>query len=105
MLDIVHCYHRCILLESTTPDSSELLHVSSASKQVTEMNTHSSNVSTSLARDPEDAHVSLLIVLDEFALVDCPDSQLLLDSRYQRWPLEASSCQRLERFLKLLDLV
>jgi len=39
----------------------------------------STYISTGFATNPEDGHLLLFIELDEFALVDCSDSQVALD--------------------------
>ena len=69
------------------------------------MDTHSSNVSTSLTGDPEDSHVALFVVLNELGLIDSSDSELLLDSRDKRRSLEAGTLEGVDGLLELLDLV
>ena len=69
------------------------------------MDTEGSNISTSLAWDPEDTHITLLVVLNKLKLVDVSDSEFLLDSRDQRRSLEASTSQWVESLLELLGLV
>ena len=59
------------------------------------MDAEGSDVSSGFARDPEDSHVSLLIIFDEFALIDGPYSELLLDRRDKWRSLEAGPCKRL----------
>ena len=66
------------------------------------MNTQSSHVSTSLARNPTDTKVSLLIELNEFDFVNSPDSEFLLDSGYFWRLLEASASQHRESSCNLL---
>jgi len=105
VLDVVHSNHRAVFLESSTSDPSELCHVRSASQQVAYMDAHCSNVGSRLAGYPEYAHVPLLVELEQLGLVDGPDSQLFLDGRNERRPLEAGAGERVERLLDLLGLV
>ena len=70
-----------------------------ATKQVAKMDTESSYIGTSFATDPEDAHVTVLVVFDQLCLVDSPDSELLLDSGDQGWSLEAGSFERVQSLL------
>lgn len=60
------------------------------------MDTKRPNVSSRFAADPEDTKVTVIVELNKFALVDSPDTQLSLDSRNQRGPLEQGTRQRLE---------
>ena len=77
----MHRHHSAIFLESARSDSSELLHVRTATKQVTEVHTKCSHVCTSLARKPKDAKVAFVVVLDETGLIDCANTKLFLDGR------------------------
>lgn len=77
----------------------------SHSEQISNMTTESSHIGSSLTVDPENTHVSLLIVLDKFTLVDGSHSQFLLDGRDEWRSLEARSSQSLEGSLQLLDIV
>ena len=105
ILHIVHRHHGLVLLERTTAHTPKLLHVGTAAKQVAEMDAESSHIGASFAADPEDAHVAVLVVLDQLGLVDRPDSELLLDGGDQGRPLEAGPFERVESLLQLLDLV
>jgi len=69
------------------------------------MDTEGSNISSSFARNPEDSHVSLLVILDELALIDSSNSEFLLDSRDEWRSLEDSSSECLQSLLKLLNFV
>jgi len=69
------------------------------------MDTEGSNISSSFARNPEDSHVSLLVILDELALIDSSNSEFLLDSRDEWRSLEDSSSECLQSLLKLLYFV
>lgn len=68
------------------------------------MHTLGSDVGTSLAGDPEDTHISLLIVVKHFAFVDGTDTQLLLDGRDEWGSLEDGSYQTHEGLFYLLYL-
>jgi hypothetical protein len=57
------------------------------------VNAKCTNVCSSLAANPEDTQVSLIIKLVKFALVDGSDTQLTLDSRNERRSLEKSTSQ------------
>jgi len=103
--DVVHGDHGLVLLEGTGADTSEFLHVGAASEEVTEMDAESTDVGTGLTGDPDNSEVSLLIVLDELQVIDSPDTELLLDSGDQWWPLEAGTGELLKSSLDLLDLV
>ena len=69
------------------------------------MDAEGSHVGSSLAAHPEDAHVSCFIILNELNLIDRSDTKLFLDSRNERWALEAGTCESIQSFLNLLDLV
>jgi len=69
------------------------------------MDTESSNISTSFAGNPEDTHVSLLVIFDQFTLVNGSDSQFFLDSRDKWWSLETSTSEGLKSFLKFLHFI
>lgn len=79
--------------------------MSTASKEVTNMDTKGTHVSTSFTADPENSHITVFIVLNELGLVDRSDSELLLDSRDKGRSLEASTFKCVDSFLELLDLV
>ena len=105
ILNIVHGDHGVIFLECTRADTSEFLHVSTHSEYVSDVNTEGSHVGASLARHPEDAHVSLLVVVKQLALVDRAHTQLLLDGGDQRRTLEHGASETQQGLLDLLDLV
>ena len=69
------------------------------------MNAKGPHVGSSFAAHPEDAHVASLIILNKFNLIDSSNTKLLLDSRNERWALEAGTRERVQSFLYLLDLV
>jgi hypothetical protein len=90
-----------VLVHSSTSYTPKFLHVSTDTKQKTQVNAKSSNISSSLAADPEHAKVSIIVELVEFAFVDRSDTKLTLDSRDQRRPLEESASQGLKSSLEL----
>ncbi len=53
-------------------------------------------VEAGLHGDPEDAHVALLVVLEQLALVDGTHAQLALHSADERRPLEEGAFQLLQ---------
>jgi len=75
------------------------------SKEITEMNTKSSNVSSCFTRNPENSHISLLIVFDEFTLINGSNSKLFLDSRDKWWSLETGSSKSFECFFDFLNFI
>ena len=79
--------------------------MSAASEQVTQVDTLGTDVGTSLAREPEDSQVTLVVVLDELSLVDGAHTELLLDSRDKGGSLEAWASQGVEGLLELLHVV
>jgi len=68
------------------------------------VNTHGTDISTSLTRDPEDTKVALLIVLNELGLIDGTDTELTLDGRDKRRTLVASTSELLKSLGDLLGL-
>lgn len=60
------------------------------------MDAEGSDVGTSLAADPEDTEVTVIVKLDELALVDGSDTELALDGRDQRGTLEERTGEGLE---------
>ena len=76
-----------------------------AAQDVTDVHAKRTNVGTSLAADPEDAHITLLIVVEQLALIDGADTQFLLHCRDQGWSLEHGSSQLQQGLLDLLNLV
>ena len=105
ILDVVHRHHGLVLFEGTGAHTTQLLHMSTATEEVANMDTKRTHISASLTADPEDAHVALVVVLNQLSLVDSPNTKLLLDGGDKRRPLEARALKGVERFLKLLDLV
>ena len=74
-------------------------------EEIADMHTEGTDVGASFTADPENAHVTVFVVLNQLRLIDSSDSELLLDGRDQGWSLEAGALKRIESLLKLLDLV
>jgi hypothetical protein len=79
--------------------------VSTAAENISDVDTEGTDVGTSFARDPEDAHVTLLVVVEELGLVDGTDTELLLDGGDQRRSLENGTGESQESLFDLLDLL
>lgn len=79
--------------------------MSTAAKQIAEVNTKSSNVGASLAGDPEDAEVAFVIVLNQTSLVNRADAQLLFYGRNKGRALKARSSEGIEGLFKLFYVV
>ena len=90
-----------LLVHSTRSHTSQLLHVSTDTQQETKVDTECTDVGTSLARNPEDTELSLVVELVKIALVDGSDTELSLDGRDKRRALEESTSQGLEGAGKL----
>lgn len=84
------------LVHGTGADTAEFLHVTADTEEETKVDAEGTDVGTSLAADPEDAEVAVIVKLDELALVDASDTELALDGRDQGWALEESTSQGLE---------
>jgi hypothetical protein len=65
-------------------------------KKQTQMHAKGTDVGSSLATDPEDTKVALIVELVKLALVDCADTELALDGGNQRWALEERAGEGLE---------
>ena len=85
-----------VLPHSSRPDPSQFLHVRSDTQQQTQVNTQRSNVSSSLARDPENTEVSFLVVLEHLGFVNRSDTELTLDGGDERGSLEEGSGEGFE---------
>jgi len=70
--------------------------VSTNTQKKAEMYTESTNVGSSLAGNPENTKVALVVELDELGLVDGTDTELTLDGGDKRWTLEKSTCKCLQ---------
>lgn len=60
------------------------------------MHAEGTDVGSSLARDPEDTEVALVVELDELGLVDGTDTELTLDGRDEGRALEEGSGEGFE---------
>jgi len=105
VLDVVHGDHGLVFLKSTGAGSAELLHVCATAEDISDMDTKGTNVSSSLARDPEDTHVALQIVIEKLALIDGSHTEFLLDGRDQRGSLEDGASEGEKSLLNCLNLL
>ena len=71
-------------------------------QQIAHVHTEGPYVGPSLALCPEHAYLGLLIELQQFAIIDCPHSQLSLHCRDERGPLEESALQELNHSSQLI---
>lgn len=85
-----------VLVHSTRPHSSQLLHVRANTEQQTQVHTEGSNVRAGLAADPEDTEVAVVVKLDKLGLVDGSDTELTLDGGDQRRALEEGAGEKLK---------
>lgn len=85
-----------VLRHDTGADTAKLLHVSANTEEKTKVNAESTDVGAGLARHPEDTKVAVIVELNELALVDGTDTELTLDGRNKRGPLEKSTSEGLE---------
>jgi len=79
--------------------------VGAAAEDVADVNAKGTNVGTSLAADPEDTHIALLIVVEQLALINSPHTEFLLDGGDQRGSLEHGAGQLKECLFNLLHLL
>ena len=97
------------LVHRTTANTTKLLHMRTHTQQQAHMHTERPDIRASLAADPEDTQVALIVELDDLALVDAADAQLALDGGNEGRALEQSAGEGLESASELglaaLDLV
>jgi hypothetical protein len=86
--DVVHRDNVVVLAHRSRTNTTKLLHVSSNSKKETKVHAEGTDVSSGLARDPEDTEVTVVVKLDELAVVDGTDAELTLDGGDERGTLE-----------------
>jgi hypothetical protein len=89
------------LVHSSGPDTAKFLHVGTNTEQKTQVNTQSTDVGTSLAADPEDTELPLVVEFVELALMDGTDTKLTLDGGDERGTLEERTSEGLEGARKL----
>ena len=77
--NIVHGDQALILVLNSRPVSAKLLHLTSNSEKESKMDAECSNIRSGFTTDPKDAHVSLVVVFNEFVLVDGSNTELTLD--------------------------
>ena len=70
-------------------------------KQQTKVDTEGTDVGTSLAADPEDTEVTLVVKLIQLALVDGTDTELTLHSGNERGTLEQGTAEGLQSAAEL----
>jgi hypothetical protein len=70
--------------------------VSANAEKKTQVYTKGTDVGTGLAADPENTQMTIVVELDELALVNRTDTQLTLNSRNQRRTLKKGTGKRLE---------
>ena len=92
----MHGDHIVVLAQGTASNSPEFLHVPADTQNETEMHAEGSNICSSLARDPENGKVAVLIELKELRFVDGTDSKLTFDSRNKRGSLKKGTSKGLE---------
>lgn len=85
-----------LLVHSTGADTTQLLHVGTDTEEKTQVHAERSDVGTSLAADPENTEVTVVVELNELALVDGTDTELTLDGGDQRGTLEEGTGEGLE---------
>jgi hypothetical protein len=85
-----------VLRHDTAAYAAQLLHVGTDTKQQTQVHAECTDISTGLARHPEDTQVAVVIEFDQLALMDRTDTELALDGRNERRALEERAGQRLE---------
>jgi len=93
--------HTLLLIHGTGANTTKLLHVSANTEQKTQVNTESTDISTSLTADPENTEVTVIVKLVEVALVDGTDTQLTLDGGDQGRTLEESTGEGLQSTTEL----
>lgn len=89
------------LVHGTRAYTTQLLHVGADAEQKSQVDTEGTDVGTSLAANPEDTEVAVVVELDKLGLVDGTDTQLTLDGRNQRRALEEGASELLEYTGKL----
>ena len=99
--DVVHGNHIVRLGQDTGTDTAQLLHVSAGTNEQTKVDAHGSDVRSSLARDPEDAQVALLVVLNKLGFVNGTDTKLTLHSRDEGRTLEEGTGQSFDGAVQL----
>ena len=94
--NVVERNHSLILAHRTATNSAELLHVRTHTKQQSQVDAKRSDIGTSLAADPEDTQMAVIVEFVELGLVDGTDTELALDGGNQWRTLEQRTGQSLE---------
>ena len=100
--NVVQSHDVVVLAHRTGPHTSQLLHVSSNAQKQTQVHAERTDVGSSLAADPEDTEVALVIELEQLDLVDGTDTELTLEGRDQRGTLEERTREGLKCAIDLL---
>jgi hypothetical protein len=96
-----------VFVHDSGPDSPELFHGTLDSQKESEVLAKGSNVTSRLNRTPKDGQSLVFVVLEEFDLVNLPDSESLFDSRNSGWHLKNRTSQKthgLDQCFSRLDL-
>ena len=99
--NIMQSNHALRFVHSSTANTTQLLHVGANTQKETQVHTESSDVGTSLAANPEDTKVAIIVEFIELALVDGTDTELALDGRDQGRALEERTSQGLQSAAEL----
>lgn len=99
--DIVQSDQVLGLIHSTGAYAPQFLHVRAYAQQQTQVHAEGSDVGASLAADPEDTEMTVVVELDKLGLVDGSDAELSLDGRDQGRSLEQGASKKLEDARKL----
>lgn len=94
--DVVEGNELLALVHGTTANTAELLHVAADTEEKTQVDAEGTDVGTSLAADPEDTEVAVIVKLNQLALVDRSDTELTLDGGDERGTLEQGTGEGLE---------
>ena len=94
---VVHRHEVLLLAEDAGARAAQLLHVAAHAEHQPQVHAQRPDVRARLARDAEDAEVSLRVVLDQLILLDCPHAQLALDGGDERRPLEERARELVQR--------
>lgn len=85
---IVHRHHIVLLSIAARPHTPQLLHVRTDTEEQAHVHTERPDIRSSFTRDPKDGEVPVVVEFDEFAFVDCADTELPLDGGDEGGALE-----------------
>lgn len=95
--DVVHADDVVVLAHRPRPNTPKLLHVAANAEEQAEVDAERPDVGSGLARDVEDGETASVVKLNERRRVDRPDSELTLNGRDERRPLEQGTSEGLKR--------